>query len=168
MTVLHFGVAEMPYATLVPKSSYRVAVRTKRGGKPQKISAAPSGGQTTGDVAEILESRYHVMEVFWELHQDGIIAAFEKTMIGAIENLGMGAPAGNNALAEAESDIETQFKKFISNKEMDGIQPGVPTKASLKGVNHRLAHPYAKGNPVRASFRDTGLYEQSFKAWMTD
>ena len=108
------------------------------------------------------------MDVFWEEHQGAIIGAFEKTMLGAIENLGAGAPAGNNALAEAGGDIETLFHKFISNQEMDGMQPGVPTKAALAGVNHRLAHPYAKANPARPSFRDTGMYLQSFRSWMTD
>jgi hypothetical protein len=43
---------------------------------------------------------------------------------------------------------------------------GVPTKAALKGINHRLRHPYRKSNPRRPSFVDTGLYVASFRAWM--
>ena len=169
MPTIHLGVFEAPYAVKVPQSSYRIAVRTRRGGRQRQISAAPSGGENTGDVAEILEQKYHVMEIFWELHQEPIIAAYEDTLRGAIENLSTGkAPLGNNALGNAESEIEKLFKFFISNREMDGIQPGVPTKAALKGINHRLAHPYAKSNPERPSFRDTSMYEDHFHVWMTD
>jgi hypothetical protein len=68
----------------------------------------------------------------------------------------------------AESAIKTEFNKFIDSKAMDGVQPGVPTAAALAGVNHRLKHPYAKGNPVRPSFKDTGLFEQSMRSWIEE
>jgi hypothetical protein len=42
----------------------------------------------------------------------------------------------------------------------------VKTKRRYRGaVNHRLARPYAKDNPQRPSFRDTGVYESSFTVW---
>jgi len=44
--------------------------------------------------------------------------------------------------------------------------PGVPTKAALRGVNHRLKHPYRRRG-ARPSFVDTSLYMSSFKAWAT-
>lgn len=169
--VLHLGVTEIPYSANVQKAPRRVAVRTVRGGKPQAISAAPSGGETTGDVAEILEAKYHIMEIFVEeLGADQIATAIEHSMAGAIETMisGYGHNSGASLLtAEAVGEIEDAFRIFLSQGEMDGIQPGVPTKAALAGVSHRFAHPYAK-RPARPSFIDTGTYQASFKVWMDD
>jgi hypothetical protein len=152
MTTLHLGVTDIPYATAVPTKGRR---------------AASTGGQTTGDVAEILEDKYHIMEIFFEEHQKEIAVAVEESIGDALETLLSGHSPGGNATAAASADIETLFKRFISNGEMDSLgYPGVPTAAALAGVNHRLAHPYAKGNAARVSFRDTGLYEASFKAWI--
>ena len=106
---LHLGVLDVPY---------------KQGSN--------SSPETTGDVAEILENRYHPIEIFYEEH----------------------------------ANIETRFRHFLSQKEMDSLGvPGVPTKAALAGVSHRFKHPYAKRAP-RPSFIDTGLYEASFRAWV--
>ena len=168
--ILHLGVIDVPYSTAVPQSARRVAARTKRGGgatKPQKFSASPAGGKTTGDVAEILEAKYHVMESFAFLHEKDIAGALEETISDAFDNVLLGAPIqpGGNALAAATGDIETMFHKFISNREMDGVQPGVPTKAAQRGVSHRFKNPNAKRAP-RPSFRDRGLYDSSFKTWL--
>jgi hypothetical protein len=164
---LHLGVVEIPYAVNVPSHARRVAVRMRKGGKPQRFSAAPSGGETTGDIATILEAKYHIMEIFWEEHQDASIKAFEEALLGALENIALGAPSVGDALAQGAGVVETLFHQFISEQQMDGLQPGVPTKAALAGISHRLLHPYAKSNPARPSFRDTGLYMDSFKAWVT-
>lgn len=173
MTTLNLGVVDIPYGK-TPAAPRRIKIRrtvykNARGAefvRTEEFSSPASGAETTGDVAEWLEARYHVMEVFYTFHEKEIGEAITNTMLGELENAALGAPAGNNAMAEATSQIETLFKKFISNQEMDGTQPGVPTEAARKGINHRLAHPYAKGNPSRPSFRDTGLYEQSMKAWV--
>src|SRR5580700_11043058 len=73
--------------------------------------------------------------------------------------------------------IESMFKDFIATREAErsGINAAagllgfnsyrVPTMAALRGVNHRLAHPYARSNPRRPSFLDTGLYSSSFVIW---
>ncbi len=66
----------------------------------------------------------------------------------------------------ATEELGDAFRIFIDQKELDGVIPGVPTQAALRGVNHRLMRPYAKSNPVRPSFKDTGLYEASFRAWV--
>lgn len=131
-------------------------------------TAYTAGGKTTGDVAEILESKYRIMGNFYDAHQNDIAVALEASIGDALDNLLMGAPPGDNATAAVAGDIETLFHRFISDAEMETGEfvSGVPTKAALRGVNHRLAHPYAKGNPRRPSFRDTGLYEASFKAWI--
>jgi hypothetical protein len=73
--------------------------------------------------------------------------------------------ASINLTAEGEGEIEAAFRQFLEQQEMDGRVDGVPTKASLKGVSHRLKRPNAKDNPTRPSFIDTGLYSASMKAW---
>ena len=167
--ILHLGVNDIPYVMLQPASTKRVKVRVhRRGGKwtsPESSSSPSSGGQTTGDVATILEDRYHVMELFYELNMEGIAKALETSIAGNIENVLMGNYGSNNPHAAAESDIEAMFKSFLSNRGLDNSGArGVPTMAALKGINHRLAHPYAKSNPERPSFIDTSVYQANFRA----
>jgi hypothetical protein len=162
---IHLGVVDVPYATEVPAEQRRTVHRTTRGGETSTFTAAPSGGETTGDVAQMLEDEYHVMEVFYEDVGEELIAkALEHSVVGAIRDLIAGKPTSLvEPFAKATAEMEAAFKMFLSQQEMDGVVGGVPTKASLNGVNHRLAHPYAKGNPSRPSFIDTGTYESHFK-----
>jgi hypothetical protein len=140
--ILHFGVTDLPYA-------------------------APRG-KTTGDVADILEAKYHVVEVFYEENKEAVAGLLEESLQGAIESLVMGAPVTFAPLSGGLSRIEERFKKFLSDKEMDRLgYPGVPTAASLRGVSHRFKRPYAKRAP-RPSFIDTGLYQSSFRTWTTN
>lgn len=152
---MHLGVTDILYNTppKVVKKGGRHGLRN-----PPVIS--------TGDVAEILEDKYHVMRVFSEVHKPFIAKALEKGLAGALESLLSGAPASLDPFAEGLSAIEDRFKQFLARKEMDRLgYPGVPTQASLDGVNHRFLHPYAKANKSRPSFIDTGQYVASFKAW---
>ena len=164
MTItLHLGVTDIAYSWQEPR---KVKVSAKPGRRPKpkpKVRVT-----TTGDVAEILEAKYHVIRNFVELHPEVIEPMLEASVRGAIENLMLGASTSNDPFGAATAKIETAFQKFIDTREMEGIgYPGVPTKAALKGINHRLLHPYAKANPRRPSFRDTGLYADSFIAWVT-
>lgn len=130
--------------------------------------AYSDGGKSTGDIAEILEEKYHVMENFFQLHESDIAQALEQSIGDKIQDMLNGAPIGGNSMAAAMADIQTLFNRFIDSKEMDGLgYPGVPTKASLLGVNHRMKHPYAKRGP-RPSFRDTGTYEGAFRSWIEE
>lgn len=152
--ILHLGVIDIPYAQ-APKRHQR--------------KAGTGGTQTTGDVAGWLENRYHVMEIFAEAKGDKIAAALEDSLSGALESALMGAANMNSydPTGKAMTDIEDAFKVFLSSQEIEKLgYPGVPTQAALDGVNHRLKRPYAKSNPRRPSFIDTGLYESSFKAWI--
>lgn len=152
MTVLHLGVADIPYTEAAPP--------VKRGRKPRKMAAT----QTTGDVAEILESKYHIMQIFFEQHQRDITGLMADSMTGALENMLSGAPARVSPHNEGASQIETMFKKFLSNREMDALgYPGVPTEAALMGISHRFKGK--RGSP-RPSFIDSGQFESSFKAWV--
>lgn len=141
MTTLHLGVIEIPYGD--------------------------KSGKTTGDVAEILEDKYHVMEVFYEdMGAELIAKALERSTLLTFEAV---VQSGRNSdvrlTEEAEEELEEAFKHFLSLQQMDGVVGGVPTKAALKGVNHRFKPPYAKDNPERPSFIDTGQYEANFLAW---
>jgi hypothetical protein len=151
MTTLHLGVIDQPYDNSV--------------------------GATTGMVAEILEDKYHVMEVFFESRVDEVIGALERSIQGAIDALDMGAPVENiDPFGGATGEIEAAFRHFLDSKEMESLGiPGVPTQAALDGVSHRFKNPRYKntkgGKKVkrapRPSFIDTGLYEASMKAWFT-
>lgn len=129
------------------------------------VDVAYSGkGKTTGEVAQILEDKYHLMEHFFELHGQEIADAATESLKDFFEDQLAGSRRNYVSFKDAESTIETMFRKMIDSRELDSLgYPGIPTKAAQRGVSHRRAHPYAKRGP-RPSFFDTGLYEQSFKA----
>ena len=154
MTKLHLGVTDIAYST------------APSGKRKRRKSAATI---TTGEVAEILEDEYHPMEHYWELHKEEIAKSLEGSLAGALETAMMTGSLPDNAFASAESEIEAGFKKMLSEGELEGLgYPGVPTQAAIKGVSHRLRHPYAKSNPRRPSLIDTGLYQASFKSWFEE
>lgn len=161
MTVtLHLGVIEQPY------TSYDGGRRAARPSRRKKGEAPPAKAKrtvTTAQVARWLEDRYHVMEVFYEV-DGGVQAALEASVQDAMENVLMGAPVAANPFLEATSEIQKRFKQFISNRTMETLGiPGVPTRAALMGANSRLKKRRGKRRP---SFRDTGLYQASFMAWV--
>lgn len=166
MTVLHFGVIEQAYV------HEPVAGAARKGKKWRRSDIIGGEGATTGDVAEILEARYHIMEVFFEVHRDKIVEEVEKAYAGAMNSIANGQTnAGLNPLAGAAEEIQIMFSDFLSQKEMDNLSVNgyfgkyqVPTRAAQRGVSHRFAHPYAR-RPPRPSFIDTGTYQNSFRVW---
>lgn len=141
---LHIGVLEQPYRSTSKKAT--------------SIS--------TGDVAEILEAKYGLFSAFYRTYEKRIADGLTASMRDAIEALMMGHAI--DPWGPATQQIQRDFREFISSGEAEraGI-PGTPTKAALRGVNHRLAHPYASANPRRPSFLDTGLLMSSGRVWMT-
>ena len=122
------------------------------------------GSVTTGDVAEILEARYGIMQFFFDEHNADVVAALDDVMRDRLDNLLMGAPVPDTLFQEGDlSEVEDAFRRFLDAKEMDGRVPGVPTQAALRGVSHRFSKPYAK-RPERPSFIDTGQYQANFVA----
>jgi len=160
---LHLGVVDVPYSQAIPAVTKR-ALRWRYGKKPwQRLG----GTTTTGDVAKILEARYGVMATFYELHGDAVARTLEDVIGGKLESLMMGAPLSDRIFEEGDlSPVEQEFRQFLDGREMDG-RAGVPTAAAQRGVNHRLAHPYAR-REARPSFIDTGLYQASMRAWVSD
>jgi len=129
-----------------------------------KAQAAYGKGKTTGDVAQILEAKYHIMATFYEMNKTAIASALEKSMVGSVIDMVNGKPGPTKPDAQALSDIETSFKQALSMRAFDGVIKGVPTAASLGGVSHRFKKPYAN-RPARPSFINTGLYQSSFTVW---
>lgn len=159
---LHLGVFDIPYAF---EQEGERKTKTRKGKKKRRVVKSTS----TGDVAEILEAKYNLMRTFFEVKEVDIVKALEESVAGALESVVMGAPRSVNPFAAAEQQIEEMFKQFILSREAERVSiPGAPTKAAVKGVSHRRAHPYAKDNPRRPSFYDTGMYVDNFKAWMEE
>lgn len=155
MITIHLGVIDVPYGP--PEN-------------PKKVGKKPAKSQptrTTGDVAEILEAKYAVMKTFWEINDGNLGERLTDSVAATLENLMSGAPPTTDPFGSFTQDVEKRFHDFITYKVMDrlGTNPGVPTKAAMRGVSHRFKHPYAR-RPERPSFVDTGLYLKSFKAWV--
>ena len=167
MTIkLHLGVIDVPYGHEPGPKRLPKAKAGKQRPRGKSAAAQAGAGQTTGQVAEILEGKYHVIETFYELHEEEIAQDFADAMAGALENLFSGAPAVARPYSAAEAEVTARFKRFLEQDEMAHTStPGVPTRAARKGVNHRLK--VKKGVP-RPSFIDTGLYQSSFIAWTDD
>jgi hypothetical protein len=167
--ILHLGVVDLPYSVPPPSGPKRKAKAkpSRRLPKPHKAHAAKYQNITTGDVAEILEAKYAVMQTFYTAHETDVANAIENSLEGAVESLLMGGPPNLSAFGSATSQIEDLFKKFLSNQEMDALGiPGVPTMAAQRGVSHRFKNPYARRAP-RPSLIDTGAYQASFTAWIS-
>ena len=134
-------------------------------------SDASSGGKetTTFAVAKILEQNYHVMATFFALRQQKIADYLTEGIAQSFADRMNGRTVGNNPLADAEQQIETEFRAFIYANEMNKISTaltGTPiSAAAARGVNKRLKHPYAGKNKARPAFVDSGLYVESFRAW---
>lgn len=158
---LHLGVVDIPYGASAAPASNR--------NRPGQRPPTPPGRVSTGDVAEILEARYGVMEKFTELHGQEIANALAGAMQDQLEAFMMGGPVpGVGAMLLPEGtlgEIEQSFRKMLDNRELDGRIPGVPTGAALRGVSHRMQNPYAKRG-ARPSFIDTGQYQATFRAWV--
>ena len=167
MFTLRLGVLDIPYQAqgVTPERGRR----RPRTGTVTRQRARPAS-TTTGDVAQMLEAKYSLFSMFSVFRGRDITDALEEAMRGKLETLLMGGPGavpGGPLFGEGElSAIESAFREFLDRREMDGRVPGVPTQAALAGVNHRLARPYARGNPARPSFIDTGQLQASFRAWI--
>lgn len=162
--VLHLGVLDVPYSNLEQTEKVPQAKKGKANKPVKKKSNAAT--KTTGEVAEILEEKYGVLDTFAFARLPDIAKELENSIAGELETMMMGGSPSGKPFKGAESAITTMMKKFISGQAIEhmGVE-GVPTQAALHGVNHRLKHPYAKANERRPSFMDTTLYWQNLIAW---
>jgi hypothetical protein len=154
--VLHLGILEQNYDT--------------PGVRSRKV-------MTTYTVAKILERNYGVMQMFWDVHGQDVATDLEESFQGALEARLMGHTV--DPFGRGMQSVERRFREFISTREVErqGFAPRtrlagrallqIPTKAALRGVNPRLAHPYSSRNPRRPSFNASGIYMGSFRAWVS-
>ena len=165
---LNLGVIDVPYAALLPvkgkklRSSASVINKFRKAPKPP----SPAAGTTTGDVAEILEAKYHVMQHFWDTCGSEVCDALAEDMMDAFADRAAGRNIDTPDFTAATSKMHQMFNEFIDRREMDGMELGVPTMAARLGINHRFLHPYSRHNPERPSFKDTGTYAASMLAWI--
>jgi hypothetical protein len=166
---LNFGFESFPYAARYSAKSPLTAATKKR--RPKQLSAAQQAygqGKTTQQVAKDLENQYGIVEKFYEMEEDNIVDLVEEAFDEAIEKVMMMQRISKKGISDASTNkIEERFRKNLAERRYDGMLPGVPTLASLRGVSHLLQHPYAKRGS-RPSFIDTGMYSRSFRAWVTE
>lgn len=144
---LLLGELDIPYSTPPAKDG--------KDAKPVNVS--------TVDVANFMESRYHLFTHFYEFNAEKIAGHVADSLTGALESAAMGAPTdGISPFGAAESAIDAEFRAFLTLDVMATLgYPGVPTQAALNGVNHRLKKK--RGAP-RPSFVDTGTMMAAFKS----
>lgn len=123
-------------------------------------------GKTTLQVAKELEDKYGIVETFADMNHDYFTGLFEDIFLDQFEEVvAMKKPSKTGITNKQTDKIEAKFRESLSKQKYDGVIPGVPTLASLRGVSHLRQHPYAKSAP-RPSFIDTGMYQRSFRAWI--
>ena len=141
-------------------------------------SDAHSGAKTTGEVAEILEKRFGVMETFYVARQEQIGNMLAESVVNAIETLVTTGRHVNPTFGGAQK-IEAEFRAFLDKNEMAKLVAGLSEgeRAALSGtfdgagksgVSHRKKHPYAAKNKSRPAFVDTGLFRSAFRAWLSE
>lgn len=125
------------------------------------------GAKSTGDVAEILEDKYHIMRIFYELNEQFIADQLANSLAGSLESLAQGRAYNASLLKPALPKVDERFRDFLSSGEMSRILPATQQiAAAQKGVSHRKKQPYAKKNKPRQAFIDSGLYQASQRTWV--
>lgn len=120
-------------------------------------------GASTYEVGTILESKYGLFSAYYKNRKDFIAEQVVESMLGALEDMQLGAPEGD-MFGAAGSAISEDFRNFLNARVIETLGiPGVPTKAALNGVQSAKKK---KRGPRRPSFIDTGILRKDFKAWV--
>jgi len=126
------------------------------------IPYADKEGETTYEVAKLLEEKYAVMGTFFDIHGKDIAEDLESGIAGAIEDAFAGV-ASRNIFAGAMSKTEARFKEYI-DKEEHGIRL---KKHDAPKAGGRKKRQYRKVKNTNA-FIWTGMYRMSFRSWITE
>ena len=176
MPELLLGVIEVPYenegirppARITKKGHVHRGTAKRLLREAERTGLQPQTGEpnTTLTVAKALEAKYHVMQVFYDHHEDDIAKALVHGLEGAIEDLYAGAPM-HDPFAEINEEVTQGFRQWLLQGEIEtlGVE-GVPTKASIERRSSRFKS--GVGPSERPSFVDTGAYELAFRAWVED
>lgn len=135
------------------------------------------GANSTGEVAEILEEKYHVMRIFADEHLEKIGDEIVDRLGGEIESLTQGRSTLKNPILELPK-IEMMFRDFLDSNEIQSLLPK-RIEAADRGDSSRFKKRInAKGDVVttkkkekevrapRQAFIDTGLYQSAMRAWI--
>ena len=87
MLTLNFGVVDLPYTD-----------------DPEH--------KTTGDVAEILEGKYHIFEVFFEVNERAIMDMVTDGLAGQLEDVLSGAPPTRDPFAAGAAEDRAGSRQF--------------------------------------------------------
>ena len=128
-------------------------VYPERTAKRSKKTGRFMGAVTTTEVADILEESYNIVHTFSEKKANLMANDLEDAMAKALERYIEKGTVSPNPLGPAVTAIKRRFKKFLNSGEMERMGfDNIPTRVALR-----------EGRP---SFVDTGLYRDSFTAWV--
>lgn len=121
------------------------------------------GGKNTGEVAEILESKFGIMQKFADQNIEQIADFVVDGVLGAIESRFAGAPESFDVFAGAMANIEDRFQEFIDRKEH-----GIHTKSEDQPLSGARKKRQYRRVSAKTPFVDSGLYRNNFKAWVKE
>jgi hypothetical protein len=158
--LLHMGFVPTPYTSA---TKVRPVISAEREEKRKK-SRGFTGNMTADKVANILEGKYSIIETFQVVYEEDIkniiSDKFPEVIVNMIYEGKYSSATTKSIMKDSAKQIERLFKQFLDNEEMNGMMPGVPTKASLGKQRKR-----GKTNKQRASFEKSGIYRASFRCW---
>lgn len=164
--VLHMGFINTPYTK---EAKARPATAAKMEGRRARKRGF-SKTMTAEKVANILEAKYNIIEMFQQINDTEISHLLKEGFAEVAEQM-LNKPKAStsaslkNMMRPYTHEIQNLFRKFLDDEEMAGMVPGVPTKAALSGVRHGRGSKTRRGYQ-RPSFIDTGIYRASFRAWV--
>lgn len=158
---IHMGFINTPY-TAENKIAPISAARSEAARIRQRSF---SKTMTAKKVANILEAKYGIVDVFNEVYEEEITSLvhenFKQVAEKVLARKGETTRLMKDLMKPSSKKIEQMFKQFLDMEEMNGLVPGVPTKASHGKLRKR-------GRTIRPypSFERTGIYKASFRCWI--
>lgn len=121
------------------------------------------GATTTYQVAKILEDKYDVMGVFYEIHGKQIVEDVAQKYTNLVTDLIEGNSAPLKQKRWMLPKVDSAFRDYLANDEWQQ-ETGNVIKAAAEGkTSRKKKKTYGTARPA---FIDTGLYSRSFKAWI--
>jgi hypothetical protein len=123
----------------------------------------PESKLDTFELANILESEYNIFGGYAEDRLQFIADKMTESLANSLDDLLMGATV-QNPFADAEQEIEQNFKDLMSQEMLPNITGTYPTQSALEGRSRRFKN---RKNPKgrRPSFIDTGTLQNNLKVW---
>lgn len=150
MSSLHLGFVDVPYPGQKPS----------RNGKGRYTRATERSIQ----VAEELETRYHIVETFSDdmlsFFAEELEYYYQEQLDELFESRTRSGPG------KFSRNVTMAFRNFIKGGGMDNTIRGVPTKASKLGKTFHPGYNQTALGQRRPSFYDTGTYIGAFRAWI--